>query len=316
MGERQLGIDVPSKFEELHVGAAIFSQPRSPGCLRADTVRGIGGSLSVSVSIVPYVSFLKASSPDFQNILARFLEPGATFSFELTGKRGAALATKYLTYREDVLMEAALEKYTKRHYESWVAFVREKQYGNDIQPVIISGVDMTKDFAMAAYSNEDASLESGLTVSIPVVASASASFWGTWHISGSSHTNHGPQQCRPPSHERVTDSSSSQSVDTRTTPDEFDQCIFVRYYTMHSRMRFFPKVMRAGAGPHDLGSGDNGGGTFSELTTGSDHESIIGGNEDPAGYWGLIADDSDSESDIVVRNTPYVRCSRNFRTPV
>ena len=85
---------------------------------------------------------------------------------------------------------------------------------------------------------------------------------------------------------------------------------------MRSRMRFFPKVMRAGAGPHDLGSGDNGGGTFSELTTGSDHESIIGGNEDPAGYWGLIADDSDSESDIVVRNTPYVRCSRDFRTPV
>jgi len=241
------------------------------------------------------------------------LEPGAAFSFELTGKRGAALATKDPTYREDVLMEAAFEKYTKRHYESWVAFAREKQYGNDIKPIIISGVDMTKSFAMAAYSNEGASLESSLTVSIPVLVSASASLWGTWRVSGSAHTNHGPQQCQPPSYGRVTD-SSSQSVDARATPDGFDQCIFVRYYTMRSRMGLFPKVVRAGAGPHDLGPGDNGDGTFSELA--ADHESVTGDDEDAVGYWGLITDNTGSESDIVVRNTPYVWRSCTFRSPV
>ena len=155
-------------------------------------------------------------------------------------------------------MEAALERYTKRHYESWVAFAREKQYGNDIKPVIVSGVDMTKDFAMAAYSNEGASPESSLTVSIPVLASAPTSLWGTWRVNGSARTNHGPQQCYPPSYKRVADPSSSKLVGARTTPDEFHQCIFVRYYTMRSKVVLFPKVMKAGAGPHDLGPGNNG----------------------------------------------------------
>ena len=35
----------------------------------------------------------------------------------------------------------------------------------------------------------------------------------------------------------------------------------------------------------------------------------MGGDEDITGYWGLVADDTDFESDVVVRNTPYVRFS-------
>ena len=69
----------------------------------------------------------------------------------------------------------------------------------------------------------------------------------------------------------------------------------------------FPKVIRAGAGPHDLGSGDNKGDTLPELTAQPDVEPTISGNEDPRGQWGPITDDTDSGSDIVVRNTPYVQ---------
>ena len=72
-------------------------------------------------------------------------------------------------------MESAFRRYTKRHYESWVAFASQKDYGDDVQPVLVSGVDMTRDFAMAAYSYEDASLEADLTVSAPMIVSASAS---------------------------------------------------------------------------------------------------------------------------------------------
>ena len=58
----------------------------------------------------------------------------------------------------------------------------------------------------------------------------------------------------------------------------------------------FPKVIRAGAGPHDLGSGENREGAFPELTVQSKSEPAMTDDEDDTG----------DELDIVVRNTPYV----------
>ena len=215
--------------------------------------------------------------------------------------------TKYQTYRKDSLVESAFERYTKRHYESWVTFARHKDYGNDVRPILVSGFDMTKDFAMVAYSNESISLESDLTITVPTLASASASVWGTWRTRCSPHTNCGPQQCSPTPCRQAIDPPSSQSADERSIPNEFNQCVFIRYYTMRSRKWMFPKVIRAGAGPHDLGSGDNKGDTLPELTMQPDVEPTISGNEDPRGQWGPTTDDTDSGSDIVVRNTPYVQ---------
>jgi hypothetical protein len=71
-------------------------------------------------------------------------------------------------------------------------------------------------------------------------------------------------------------------------------------------MPMFPKVIRAGAGPHDLGPGDNKGGTFPELTVQSSAELAMDNDEDLGGQWGLDTDDAGSEQDIIVRNTPYV----------
>lgn len=68
-----------------------------------------------------------------------------------------------------------------------------------------------------------------------------------------------------------------------------------------------PKVLRAGAGPHDLGSGDNGGDAFPELMVESDaDEPTTSTDEDLGGQSDLATDDADSESIIVVRNAPYV----------
>ena len=241
--------------------------------------------------------------PLVHDIPSRPLEPSVHFSFELTGTRGAALVTKYPTYREDSLLAAAFEEYTKRHYDSWVAFARHKKYGNDVQPVLVYGFDMTRDFAMVAYSDEGTSLKCDLTIPVPMIASASASLWGTWRTRCSPHTNYGPQQRSPLG--RATD-SPSQPTDASGAPNEFDQCVFIRYYTMRSRKWMFPKVIRAGAGPHDLGSGDNRGDTLPELRMQPDAEPTTSGDEDPRGQLGLIPDGADPELDIVVRNTPYV----------
>jgi len=246
-------------------------------------------------------------------IITRPLEPGAHFSFELSGKRGAALVTKYQTYREDTLLESAFERYTKRHYESWVTFARDKQYGDNVQPVLVSGFDMTKDFAMVAYSNESTSLESDLTIAVPMLGSASASLWGTWHTRGSAHTNYGPQECSPPLSMQDTDSHPSEFTGLR---DQYNQCVFLRYYAMRSRMRMFPRVIRAAAGPHDLGSGEDDENDLPVLAAQSesvsDAEPIIGGgHEDISPDEGLdtVSNASDAESDVVVRNTPHVKFS-------
>ena len=229
------------------------------------------------------------------NVPLRPMEPGVKFSFELTGNQGAALVTKYPTYKEDFRLEIAFEKYTKRHYESWVAFARDKQYADDVRPVLVSGFDMTRDFAMVAYSYQDASLESDLTMTVPMFASASASIWGTWRTRYSPHTNYGPQECIPP--EQAIDISSLQLAEVETIPSAFNQCVFIRYYTMRrGPLRLFPKVIRAGAGPHDLGPGDNIGGAFPDLIVQPDPEStddaVVHNTPDDKEYdsWGVVAD--------------------------
>ena len=245
------------------------------------------------------------------------LEPGVSISLELTEKRGGALITKYRTYREDVELEFPFDEYTKRHYDSWVAFARTAGHGGDIKPVLVTGVDVTRDFAMMAYSNNGDSLRSEFTTSAPMVTSNSV--WGTWRTEGLVHTNCGPQLCRPPSSTRTADQTPPGDHDTEAVLEEYNQCVFVRYYTMRKRA-LFPTVMKAAAGPHDLGRGAH-----------DDEESTAEAQPDSDSSSDIVSDpldddeddgrDSvisiDSEPDVVIHNTAAVRSSSclpaNFR---
>lgn len=172
-------------------------------------------------------------------------------------------------------LESAFEEYIKRHYDSWVTFARNARHGNDIKPVLVTGVDMTRDFAMIAYSNNGAQLSSEFTTSVPLVASASASVWGKWQTQGLVHTNCGPQQCSTPPSPDAPGSGSADIIQIGTTPNEYNQCVFVRYYTIRKRALMFPKLIKAAAGPHDLGSGGNHHGTPPELMVQSGSDSDI-----------------------------------------
>ena len=232
------------------------------------------------------------------------LEPGSSFSFQLTEDQGAALVTKYRTYREDVQLAGNFKKYTKDHYDSWVTFARETGHGNDIKPILVTGVDMTKDFAMMSYSNNDDNLTSEFTTSAP----GGGSVWGSWRTSGSVYTNCGPHLSRPPSPTQTVDLASSGTDHAESTPDEYNQCVFVRYYTVRKRLGI-PRVIKAAAGPHDLGPGsrDNEGYPLvEEYDSDSDSDSASS----------LFDDDDDDrssvtstefESDFVVHNTTPVR---------
>jgi len=45
---------------------------------------------------------------------------------------------------------------TKCHYNSWIEFARGKGHqGRDVHPVLVTGFNMTTDFSVVAYPNED-----------------------------------------------------------------------------------------------------------------------------------------------------------------
>ena len=204
----------------------------------------------------------------------RLPEHEANFSFELTGDRGAALVTRHETCLQDARSETAFEAYTKRHYKSWVEFARHKEYGNDVRPFLVTGIDMTRDFAMVAYSNGGHHFESSDTIAIPMFASSPLQ--GTWRAKHQVHITDGPHQ--------------------RSATEKPNQCVFIRYYTMRWRkwLPMFPKVIRAGAEPHDPGPGDNRRDTLPELAVQRDteHES---GDQDFRRQQVPTTDDTDSE---------------------
>ena len=239
----------------------------------------------------PYVCFISLVSFRTSDLYSSLLEPGSSILFQLTGSQGAALLTKYPTYREDIQRERTFEEYTKEHYDSWVAFARERGHPNDVKPVLVTGVDLTRDFAMLSYSNDDDDLRAQFTASDLGVVSP----WGTWDVPGAVDTNCGPQLCRPPS-------GYSHMV---TISDEYDQCVFVRYYTLRRRLGI-PRVIRAAAGPHDIGPGGrNNGEEPSGVEYNSDTSSDIASSpfDDGRSDDRSSVTSTDSESDAIIHNT-------------
>ena len=300
IGNRTPGVDVPSTFVELPIGEEETQedQPRAPGCVGAITYRKViaGLRLSVTEPIMKCVLSLRPSPTILKRASSRSPD-GAHLSVEHAGESGAALATRHQTYNEDAELDLRFRRYTKVHYESWVEFAREKEYGENLRPVLVSGFDMTKDFSMIAYSNNNTSVQAGANLSTPMFGSISAAAEWTWHTACTPHMKHGPQQRRPPGLRLRRAREGRPST-------EFNQCVFIRYYTMRSELGLFPRVIRAGAGTPDLGSGENRGDTFPGLTSESDAEPM-GGDQSPGGR-DPANDGANSELETVTRNVPYV----------
>ena len=117
-------------------------------------------------------------------------EPCSSIRFRFAEAQGAALVTKYQTYGEDVQEVGKFEKYVKENHASWVEFARNAGYGN-VNPVLVTGVDRTKDFAMMCYSGYDHGLECEFRTSTSRTVPTSA--WGTWRTPRPIYENHGPR---------------------------------------------------------------------------------------------------------------------------
>ena len=253
LGSRELGVHVPYTFEQLDVGPIIRGEVRPPGPLSTSTVKQIGANVGGS-SAVPWCVHLHYVPVCNRGLIqhSSAVGPGAKFSFELTSKQGAALITDHPTHQEDVERHLNFKNYTKRHYDSWVDFAQEKGHGDDIRPILVTGVNLTRQFAMVAYTDNQTRMECDFSVGVPTVASASLSVWGSWQTPGLVHTKCGPHPFPSQGGEGTTHVSVPGSV----IPEEYKQCVFVRYYTMR-KLGFIPlKLMQASAGPHELPDGN------------------------------------------------------------
>ena len=267
---------------------------------------------------VPFrTSVLLHFIPRASDVCSRTLEPGSSISLQLTGDQGAALLTKHLTYREDVQRKRTFEGYTKEHYKSWVDFARDTGHPNGIKPVLVTGVDMTRDFAMMSCSDGDDlnDLTAGFTTSPP-----GASVWGTWQTTGMVYTNCGPQPCRPSSPTQTVDPASSSNSHPETVSSEYNQCVFIRYYTMRTRLGI-PRVIKAAAGPHDLGPGghnDEESPVGVQWNSDSSSDIVLSPFDDSRDDDGSSMTSIESESDVVIHNTapvrslPHLFCFRSF----
>ena len=259
--------------------------------------------------------------------------PGAKMAFEITSKQGAALITNHPTFREDAEREYRFKAYTKKHYQSWVDFALEQGHGDDINPVLVDGVDLTKEFATIAFSDNQSRMECEFLVGAPAVGSVSLSVWGSWHTPDLIHTNCGPtsQKTKPlPSRSarkkkkkkknQGTDQAhhksgptqgniqGNQGADENSTsgsaiPEDHNQCVFIRYYTIRKRF-FVPMVIKAGAGPHQLPKEsteeDDAGAAAVEISSGGDNN----------GDGGLAEISYQEAGPEVIHNVPQVSPGR------
>ena len=253
------------------------------------------------------------------------LGPGSSISFQLEEDQGAVLMTRYPTYREDVQLRGKFKKYTKDHYDSWVAFARKNGHSKDVKPVLVTRVDVTGDFSMMTCPNNGCQRIFTFTTS----GAREDPIWGTWDSKVPIYTNDGPHPPTqtvgptPPPIQAVNPMlSPTQTADPTfptsichmdTAPDGYDQCVFVRYYTMHKRLGF-PKFLKAATGPHDLGSGgynDEGSPLEEESSFDSDSGIVPGLFDDERGG-GSSETSVDSEPDTVIHNTTPVCPSPNL----
>jgi hypothetical protein len=228
------------------VAQAACTQPRSSRLKRALEVRLplIGAWACVSSSLVSDHP-INDNSP---------VKPDKNMTFELTNRQGAVLITNHSTYREDIENELEFKLYIKENYESWVAFAREKGHGENIRPVLVTGVDLTKGFAAFAYSDNRTRMQCEFSVGAATVDSVCSPAWGSWHTPGLVHNNCGSTSTSTYSRTQRIQGTDGSSVPKSKIPGDHDQCVFIRYYTI--RKKLFIPLLKARAGPHQLPKGD------------------------------------------------------------
>ncbi|TCD66571.1 hypothetical protein EIP91_001239 [Steccherinum ochraceum] len=206
LGARRLGQDVPSDFGQLSVGELMRREPRPPAALRSGLRWKDGGDLG------------------FEHPLTFQVEDDALLG-------GGVLVTRYETYGYDTRRSDGFKRYVLGNYKSWTKFANSKGHNVKAEDLIlVSGLDTTEDFAMAAFDYNkygELAFTPGTIPSLP-------SQWGSWQSNFPIHSN-----CSPP----FTQNPSPGTRPGAPPKAERRQCVFVRGYRIRLKMGIFPKVV-------------------------------------------------------------------------
>jgi hypothetical protein len=199
----------------------------------------------------------------------------------------------------DATIQAPFEEYTKRHYDSWVALGLHKGYSEDVRPVLVTGFDVTRDFEMVAYSDEDTTVRADVVTDDSGVA---VSHSVTQRTRSSPHIQKGLWGQAPLPRNRVAE-FPSKSMNDADIPEDFNRCVFVRYHTMQKSPERARRMSQAGQGPRDLGADEDGPLVVPDSPGQLDDEIGEDGEEDLDKYG---SDNEDYDLGCVVHNAPSV----------
>ena len=129
------------------------------------TVREIGGNVGAFGVIGWY---------DSQSTRRSLTDLGVN---ERNQPQGAALVTKHDTCREGIKRRLAFKGYqtTLEFFD----FARKRGHDSNPKLIFVTGIDLTRDIAMTAWSHNSLRLECKSPAAVSTVTSTSASLWET-----------------------------------------------------------------------------------------------------------------------------------------
>lgn len=170
------------------------------------------------------------------------INAGLGYRFSCAHDQGALLILKTPASQEVVHPNRAFRDYMRVHHASWCEFARAR--GLDIDPdhiILVRGWVKTAAWAVAAFTDSGKNHEVNFDASAGPFAKASFSVSYSSAVSMSVEHRTGPAK-----HIGVT-----SPYNTGETQPPRDQCVFLSYYEMKSRVIWGKKKIKAAAEPLD-----------------------------------------------------------------
>ncbi|KAK7691068.1 hypothetical protein QCA50_006171 [Cerrena zonata] len=156
---------VPDGFEPLKIGDIHTNQPRKRGLLWARSINLVGAAAGTDFSQAPIP-----------------VNAAVSYSFQTSTTEGATLLTRHKTHSSDAVERLRFQKYIRKHYKSWLRFANSQlEHGISAKDLfLVTGCDLTKDFSMFTYTQNQKMLGFDFKFKIGHAVSAAASTWASW----------------------------------------------------------------------------------------------------------------------------------------
>ena len=186
--------------------------------------------------------------------------PGAGIKYTCSKEEGAVLAIKPYAIREDLRPSKIIKDYVLRNYEHWYDHA-EGNLGLDLdrtkgQIIFVTGCDKTAEWDAFAWISDSGQVSLTLRGGAPAAASGALSIGRKWEMSSSiQHRSFPVAMDLSYLQGGLSSTSAGTPVGAQDAPsanNRFNQCVFVRGYKVQKKLRIWPQVIKAGAGPHQL----------------------------------------------------------------